>query len=572
MNSLLISDAYKQSHKAQYPKGTNLVYSNWTPRSDVHAKTKNGVVVFGIQAFLKKLNKWFDDNFFSKPKSAVILEFKEDYTEYFGVEPDTEHVGQLHDLGYLPIIVKALPEGSICSIGVPMLTIYNSIPDFYWVTNFLETIISTELWLPMTSATIAKEYRTILDKWADKTCDNREHVPFQAHDFSMRGMSGLEAAMASGAGHLLSFVGSDTIPSVYYLKNYYKTDSKDGIIATSIPATEHSVMSMGTKEDELGTFKRLITETYPNGIVSIVSDTWDLWKVCTKYISTLKNEILSRDGKVVIRPDSGDPVDIICGSKKTVKEYSLKKCPTKKIFLKFAEDDMHDTLCGETPHGEYGGDCTKDYIWNGRIYTLNYDPDWNRYDKQYYFIDNYGDKTPSIINEKQLEINPSDVGVIELLWNVFGGTINNKGYKELDPHIGAIYGDSITLERAEEICIRLAEKGFASSNIVFGVGSFTYQFNTRDTYGFAMKATYGEVNEAGRNIFKDPVTDDGIKKSAKGLLKVYRLRGAHGYSKYLLKDQCTWEEESEGDLSKVYENGKLLNETTLTQIRKVLNG
>jgi len=500
MNSLLISDAYKQSHRAQYPKGTNLVYSNWTPRSDVHAKTKNGVVVFGIQAFLKKLNKWFDDNFFSKPKSAVILEFKEDYTEYFGVEPDTEHVGQLHDLGYLPIIVKALPEGSICPIGVPMLTIYNSIPDFYWVTNFLETIISTELWLPMTSATIAKEYRTILDKWADKTCDNRGHVPFQAHDFSMRGMSGLEAAMASGAGHLLSFVGSDTIPSVYYLKNYYRADSKDGIIATSIPATEHSVMSMGTKEDELGTFKRLITETYPNGIVSIVSDTWDLWKVCTEYIPALKNEILSRDGKLVIRPDSGDPVDIICGKTK---------------------EDAYLNL-----------DAGNDYY---RATTEN-------------------------------------KGVIELLWDTFGGTVNEQGYKVLDPHIGAIYGDSITLERAEEICAKLAEKGFASSNIVFGVGSFTYQFNTRDTYGFAMKATYGEVNEAGRNIFKDPVTDDGIKKSAKGLLKVYRLRGAHGYSKYLLKDQCTWEEESKGDLSKVYENGKLLNETTLTQIRKVLNG
>lgn len=474
MNSLLISDAYKQSHRVQYPKGTNLVYSNWTPRSDKHAVTKNGVVVFGVQAFLKKLNKWFEDGFFNLPKDEVIETFKEGYLGYFGVEPDTKHVEELHDLGYMPIIVKCLPEGSICPIGVPMLTIWNSLPEFYWVTNFLETIMSTELWMPMTSATIAKEYRTILDKWAIETCDNNEHVQFQAHDFSMRGMAGLESAMASGAAHLLSFVGSDTIPAVYYLKEYYNAEPIKEMVGVSIPATEHSVMSMGTKDDEIGTFKRLITDTYPNGLVSIVSDTWDLWRVCKEYLPKLKNEILARDGKVVIRPDSGDPADIICGTN-------------------------------------------------------------------------------------------TDKGVIELLWDVFGGEINNKGYKVLDSHIGAIYGDSITLERANDICSRLAKKGFASSNIVFGVGSFTYQFNTRDTYGFAMKATYGEVNGIGRNIFKDPVTDDGTKKSLKGLISVENVNG-----KLIAKDECTWEEEQKGELKEVYENGKFTTEVDLSTIRNLM--
>jgi len=485
INSLLVSDAYKQSHPFQYPKRTNKVYSNWTPRSDKYAATKNGVVVFGIQAFLKKITKHFDENFFSLPKIEVINSFKEGYFNYFGEKANTKHVEDLHDLGYLPIKVKALPEGTVCPIGVPMLTIVNTLPEFFWITNFLETIMSTELWLPMTSSTIAKEYKDILTKWSDKTCDNKDHIPFQAHDFSMRGMSGLEAAMASGAGHLLSFVGSDTIPAVYYLKEYYNADPSKEMVAVSIPATEHSVMSMGTMDDEIGTFKRLITETYPNGLVSIVSDTWNLWRVCTRFLPKLKNEILSRNGKVVIRPDSGDPVEIICGI--------------------------------------------------------------NR---------------PEIDPAPQ---SPTGKGVVELLWETFSGTRNSKGYKVLDSHIGVIYGDSITLERANEICERLERKGLASSNIVFGVGSYTYQYNTRDTYGFAMKATYGEINGIGRDIYKDPVTDDGIKKSAKGLLQVYKENGI-----IKVKDQCSIKEENSGLLQTIFLNGSLIKETSLSDIRKKL--
>lgn len=484
MNSLLLSDAYKQSHKAQYPKGTTLVYSNWTPRSDKYASTKNGVVVFGIQSFLKKITKEFKNNFFELPKEDVINSFKEGYLNYFGENADTSHVEELHDLGYLPIKVKALKEGSVCPIGVPMLTIVNTLPKFFWITNFLETIMSTELWQPMTSATIAKEYKDILMDWSNKTCDNDEHIPFQAHDFSMRGMAGLESAMASGAGHLLSFSGSDTIPAVFYLKEFYNADSSKELVGVSIPATEHSVMSMGTKTDELGTFKRLITETYPKGLVSIVSDTWDLWKVLTNYIPKLKNEILARDGKVVIRPDSGDPIDIICG--------------------------YHDLNC-----------------------------------------------------MIEAEMQPHEKGVIELLWDVFGGTINNKGYKVLDTHIGAIYGDSITLERANIICKKLEEKGFASSNIVFGVGSFTYQYNTRDTYGFAMKATYGEVDGVGREIFKDPITDDGIKKSLKGLICVKDNK---------VLDMVDWEKENTGDLNLIFENGKFIKEVSFADIKQTLIG
>jgi nicotinamide phosphoribosyltransferase len=276
-------------------------------------------------------------------------------------------------------------------------------------------------------------------------------------------------------------------------------------------------MCAGGKEDEVETFRRLL-ETYPSGILSVVSDTWDLWKVCTEHVVTLKEEILARDGKLVIRPDSGDPVDILCGS------------------IRFDNKEEYET---EKADG-----------------TLS-------------------------------KANPSEKGVIELLWDVFGGAINEQGYKVLDSHIGAIYGDSITIERADEICKRLEAKGFASTNVVLGIGSFTYQYNTRDTFGFAMKATYVEVkhwdvaterlNDAfginanpewieGREIFKDPITDDGTKKSATGLLSVTK----NPKGDYHLIDKCSWDVESVGSLKLIYKDGQQSNVTTLEEIRKKL--
>ena len=368
---------------------------------------------------------------------------------------------------------------------VPVLTIYNTKPEFYWLPNFLETIISNLLWKPMTSATIAFSYKVCLRNWAAGT--NKEALEFvnwQGHDFSMRGLDSVDATIASGLGHLTSFFGSDSLPAIHGARKYY---GETGFVAGSVPATEHSVMCAGGKEDEIDTFRRLL-ETYPSGILSVVSDTWDLWKVCTEHVVTLKEEILARDGKLVIRPDSGDPVDILCGKR-----------------------------------------------WND---------EQNPYDEN---------------------VDAAEKGVIELLWDVFGGTINEQGYKVLDPHIGAIYGDSITIQRAGDICRRLEAKGFASTNVVLGIGSFTYQYNTRDTFGFAMKATYVEVNGEGREIFKDPITDDGTKKSATGLLCVEELNGKIG-----LYDKVSWNTESTGILQTIYKDGNFDNVITLSEIRTKL--
>ena len=481
-NPFLLTDYYKVGHVFQYPDKTELVYSNLTPRGS-RLEGIDEMVFFGLQYFIKEyLINYFNDNFFAQPKEKVIHDYKRRIVTSLGASlPTYEHLEKLHELGFLPIEIKALPEGSKVPMKVPCITIVNTMPEFYWLTNFLETLLSAIVWQPCTSATIAYAYRKLLNKYAAETGMPAEFVQWQGHDFSFRGMSSLETAVLSGMGHLLSFTGTDTIPAIDALEQYYNADAEKELIGGSVAATEHSVMCSGSKDGELETFKRLITEVYPTGIVSIVSDTWDLWKVCTEYLPALKTVILDRDGKVVIRPDSGDPVKIICG-----------------------------------------------------------DPDGK--------------------TEAQQK------GVAELLWDVFGGTITKKGFKLLDQHIGAIYGDSINLERAQAICEGLKAKGFASQ-VVFGIGSYTYQYNTRDTFGTAMKATYVVVDGEGREIFKNPITDDGTKRSATGLLCVKKEN-----NKYVLYDKVSWDEEAQSELKTVFKNGKITKEFSLAEIRAMLAG
>ena len=491
---MLLTDGYKLDHRRQYPKGTEYVYSNWTPRSNEYfPQATDGAVVFGIQYFIKKyLIEYFNKEFFDVDEEVAVKKFKRRIDTFLGEnEVGTEHIRALHKLGYLPIKIKALPEGSVCPIRVPMLTVVNTHPDFFWITNFLETLMSCELWLPMTSATTARVYRKEIERHANKTGFSKDiELGFLCHDFSMRGMAGLEASITSGMGHLTSFIGSETIPAVDAIEEYYNVDAEKELVSGTVPATEHSVMCAGGIEDEFGTFKRLLTELYPQGYVSIVSDTWDLFKVVTDYVPRLKQEILARDGRLVIRPDSGNPVNIICGYTNEELEYTFNEI-----------DDA----------------------------------------------------------EKK--------GVYELLWDIFGGTINEKGYKVLDPHIGVIYGDSITIERQAEIYKRLEDKGFAATNLVLGIGSYTYQYRTRDSLGFAMKATWCQINGEPKEIFKQPKTDSGMKNSLKGLIQV--LQDDNG--KYYAKDCVTKDEEQNSCLETIFENGKLVKETSLSEIRERLS-
>ena len=519
-------DAYKIGHKDQYAPGTEYVYSNLTARSGKHSNIKNseGVIWVGLQFVIKDvlINNW-NDTFFSQPKHHVVGLYQHYVSKVLGYTVSVEHIAELHDLGWLPVEIKALPEGSFVPYRVPMMTIVNTDPKFYWVTNMLETMISAESWAMITSATTYNEYRKVFTKFAIETGSPVEGVPFQGHDFSMRGMSSsVSAAMSGFAALAAGSYGTDTLPAVQLAVDYYGANLDNEIVGMSVNATEHSVMCSNGKDDEIGTFKTLINETYPKGILSIVSDTWDFWQVVTEFLPKLKDDIMSRDGKVVIRPDSGDPVKIITG-------YT--------VLEKFVFDD-------ESQAATHATNFAQD-TYNDEVFKLA--------DGTYY--DHCED---TIYSECEVR------GLIECLWDTFGGTINDKDFKVLDEHIGAIYGDSITLERQEQILKRLKDKGFASENIVLGIGSYTYQHVTRDTHGMAIKATYVEINGEGVNIFKDPKTDDGLKKSAKGLLSVL----LNDSDEYYLVDEVSIEQESLYNcLKTVFKDGKLIKETSLAAIR-----
>lgn len=456
-NLLLTTDVYKFDHAAQYPKGTNKVYSYMNPRkaSDTYGKS---VVFFGLQYYIQKyLTKGItkaDVDEFKEISSSILGPDAIDYTRYY----------KLAELGYLPIEIKAVAEGEIVGVQNALFTITNTLPEYYWLVNFIETLL-LKVWYPTTVATISYQYKQLCKEYSNVTCDTDGHLPFQIHDFGYRAVSSDESGHIGGAAHLLNFYGTDTTGGVKMLKEYYKGQYPIGL---SVPASEHSVMCAHSPDnDDLVALTNML-DVYPTGIVSIVSDTYDINRAVGYFCNELKERILERDGKVVVRPDSGDPEKII----------------------------------------------------------------------------------PEIISK---------------LWDAFGGTTNSKGYKVLNPKVGVIYGDAIYYERAERIFETLKNMGFASSNVVFGIGGILLQSCTRDTFGFSLKATYCEVDGVPREIMKDPITDHS-KKSHKGLLCVTKEMNA-----YKTLDQMTqFEETHTGYLETVFKDGKLIKEFTLAELRAKL--
>lgn len=372
INPLLESDFYKQVHWNQYPKGITKVVSYFVPRMS-RLKNDKHLIMFGLQSFIKEyLIEDFNEFFFSRPKEDVVREYKHllDNTLGEGLY-GIERVAELHDLGYLPIEIKALAEGTLVPIGVPMFEISNTHPGFAWLTNALESVISCEMWHAMISANVGYKYRKIVDHFYDLSCDDNIPRRKALGDFSMRGQESKRSAYKSSAGWLLSFVNTATVPAVDYMERYYNCDCAKEEVGFGSVSTEHSVMcsNFAVDGDEITMIKRLLTETYPNTSFSMVSDSYDYWNLVDNILPMCKKEILEHNGCLLVRGDSGDPVEVV----------------TKTVFH---------------------------------------------------------------------------------LWEQFGGTVNSKGYKVLNPHIKAIYGDSITPQRAEAIYTILVDNGLRQATLL----------------------------------------------------------------------------------------------------------
>lgn len=529
-NSLYWTDGYKLGHKDMLAPGTSRLYRTKIPRKVKYMpKGINKIVSFGEQMAMRWLHDQFQRNFFGKPWTESE-KFGRDISKYLGQPYSVEHFKELWNLGYLPIRVKALPEGLETPEGVPHSTSINTIDGFGWLTLYLETIDSADSWKQSTSATLALAYRRNATEWVMKTDPSQAFlIPYLCHDFSARGLSPWDM-VASGLGHATCFRGSDTLAVIPAARAFYDEDD-DEVCINSVNASEHSVTCTGIfyynrllragklnheidwyysfdlpcdgsveNPDYLAIAEclnlRAWLDKFPTGILSSVDDTMNYWKKLTHIYPRLKDKIMARDGKLVSRPDSGNPVEIVCG---------LRAVAATNEGLHYRE--------GAT--------------------------------------------------ENEIK------GAIEILWDIFGGHVNEQGYKVLDPHIGCIYGDSINLDKQVAIYSELARKEFAATNIVLGVGSFTYQFNSRDSLGWAVKASWFETVEWDEfdqeeiftyNIYKDPITDSGTKKSLKGFIRVNE--------DFSVQQECTPEEEEGGLLLVIYENGIFYNQTTLTKIRE----
>lgn len=484
-NPMLLIDFYKAVHAEMLPQNITKSVSYFTPRMS-RVKRWDKVVMFGLQGFIKEyLIDYFNDNFFNVPLETVMGEYTRIMDNTLGKNAyNPKKIENLHNLGYLPIEIVALPEGTLVPMHVPMFGITNTHKDFAWLPQSLESLISAEMWHPMLAANVGYTYRQIVNKYYDETCDDNIPRAKALGAFDFRGEECLQSATKAGAGWLLSFLNTATVPAIPYLENYYNCDCTKEPVGFGSPSTEHSVMcsNFAVDGDEITLLRRLLTEIYPNTSFSAVLDSYDYWNVIDNILPQLKPEILAHNGCMLMRGDSGDCIEVV----------------TRTVFK---------------------------------------------------------------------------------LWDIFGGTVNSKGYKVLDPHVKAIYGDSITVQRCEKIYEILKENGFACSNVALGVGSFSFQCIeedgilkpfTRDTFSSCIKATYCEIDDKPTPIFKDP-KDGGFKKSQKGCCVVTKdYKGNLSFY-----DQQTWEEarlNPNNLLETVFCDGHIVKEQTVAEVRSVLHG
>jgi nicotinamide phosphoribosyltransferase len=560
-------DGYKLDHISQYVDGTEMVAANMTPRSNEYANYMHGdgkVIAIGIQMALMVMKERWDRTFFNIPKRTAVKQFSRRIKNYVGSDWGDKAIAamaDLHDLQYLPLQVKALPEGVHVDSKVAMFTVMNTDPRFYWLTNFMETFLSCTVW-PMCNAACVSEQYYMTSKHYGDICDAPETwLGIANHCFAARGHRGDQDAAMSGAAALMFSYGTDTLWAIDFLEIFYGANSDKELVACSVNAFEHATATQriayymqdqyaeerkdiidrnGCAEDMAAEILSVLYALregaiYFTGIASYVADSKDYFGVLRILMTELKDVILARQPdslglcKFVLRPDSSPktPFEVIVG----------------------------DSYYANVPSTEI---CSK---WTDVAIDAGYN--WIKCsDGKFVFIDNEGGYKGIKIHEAS-EV-PDDVrGSLDVLWDIYNGEVTDKGYKRINAKVGLIYGEAITIEMQNKIFERMLAEGYCVSNVLMGVGSWGFlKDSSRDTYGFAIKGTHSIVEGLPLSMQKSPKTAMAFKKSAIGLLRVEWENG-----EYVQYDNQTPEQEAQGELQIVFRDGVLHNTTTWEEVR-----
>ena len=407
-NPILATDSYKQSHFLQYPPEARVISAYVEARPNPFS---DDIAFLGLQPLLL--------DYFTQAVTRADIDEGEAICIAHGVpfnRAGWEAIVADHG-GYLPLEIKALPEGAIVPAGVPLVQLENTDPRMPWLTTFIETAMLRAIWYPTTVATLSWKCKAVIRAGLEKSSDDVEgQLPFKLHDFGARGVSSAESAGLGGMAHLVNFQGTDTMEALLAARRYYGAD----MAGFSIPAAEHSTMTSWGRAREEAAYANMLDRFDGEGrIVAVVSDSYDLdAAVAGIWGGSLRDKVLGRAGTLVVRPDSGDPI--------------------------------------ETP-----------------------------------------------------------LRTVKTLWEKFGGHVNSKGYRVLDPHVRVIQGDGMTEASIGRLVARMIEEGFAIDNIAFGMGGGMLQHVNRDTLRFAMKANAMRDDRGEwRDVFKMPSTDPGKASKA----------------------------------------------------------
>lgn len=451
-NIILNVDSYKASHFLQYPPETKFVSSYIEARGGQFKQA----VFFGLQMFIKE--------YLTKPITEEDVDEAQLVFAAHGVpfnEAGWRYIVDKHN-GYLPIEIEALPEGLVTPIKNAMVQVVNTDPKCAWLTSYVETALLRAVWYPTTVATQSWYSRQLILGYMEETSNNTDGIGFKLHDFGARGATSEEAAAIGGAAHLVNFVSTDTISGVIAARRYYDAE----MAGFSIPASEHSTITAWGRDNEAAAYANMLDQfSGPGKLVAVVSDSYDLWNAIDNiWGEELNAKVAATGGTLVVRPDSGDPVEIVC----------------------------------ET---------------------------------------------------------------IKRLMNKFGFTVNSKGYRVLPEYIRVIQGDGISLQTIKEILAAMKARQLSADNIAFGMGGELLQKVNRDTMKFAMKASAAKVGDMWRDVYKDPITDQG-KRSKKGRLAV--VRNTNGIVETIREGELG---NRNNLLKTVFRDGKVIKNYNFEQVR-----